>query len=179
MIGGWVVAASLQPPGYSAVRDTISALAADGARDRWVMTAGLAVVGVCHVVTAIGLRPARRVGRVLLALGGAATILVAAFPQPEHGSSPAHTLAAGAAFIVLTCWPLAASRGSLFALRRPTGAAATVVSSALLIVFFVQLHGGHQIGLTERLLAGAQSLWPAVVTATASGGRSGRRRTGR
>ncbi|HEY3751971.1 MAG TPA: hypothetical protein VGL80_22540 [Pseudonocardiaceae bacterium] len=34
MIGGWVLAASLQPPGYSAVRDTISALAAEGAR--WV-----------------------------------------------------------------------------------------------------------------------------------------------
>lgn len=103
-------------------------------------------------------------GRILLAVGGVATILVAAFPQPEHGSSPEHTLAAGAAFIALTCWPLAASRGSPFVLRPPTGAAATVVFAVLLAVFFVQLHGGNQIGLTERLLAGARSLWPATVT---------------
>ena len=55
LIGGWTLAASLQPAGYSAVRDTIRALAGLGARDRWVMTAGLVGLGVCHVVTSLAL----------------------------------------------------------------------------------------------------------------------------
>jgi hypothetical membrane protein len=170
MIGGWTLAAALQPPGYSALRQTISALAAHGAHDRWVMTLALAVVGVCHLVTASGLRPARTPGRILLAVGGAATIAVAAFPEPQHGSALGHTLAAGAGFIALTCWPLAAhtSGGSTLVLRLPTAATATVVSAVLLIVFFVSLRGGNQVGLTERLLAGAQSLWPAIVTVRAA-----------
>ncbi len=165
MIGGWLVAASLQPPGYSAIRQTISALAAEGAHDRWVMTAGLAVVGVCHVVTASGLRSARAVGRVLLALGGVATIVVAGMPQPVHGSSPGHTVAAGVAFAALSCWPLAAhtSDGSIGALRLPTAAAATAVSIVLLVAFLVELQGGARLGLAERVLAGAQSFWPAAV----------------
>jgi hypothetical protein len=49
-------------------------------------------------------------------------------------------------------------------LRLPVLLAVTVVLVALLVVFYVELHGGRQIGLAERLLAGAQSLWPAVVT---------------
>ena len=63
LIGGWTLAATRQPAGYDPVRDTISALAARHAADPWIMTAGLAVLGACHVVTAAGLtdvgRPAR------------------------------------------------------------------------------------------------------------------------
>ena len=59
LVGGWTLADALQPPGYDPVRDTISALAALGATDRWVMTSALAGLGACHVVTALGLRPAR------------------------------------------------------------------------------------------------------------------------
>jgi hypothetical membrane protein len=166
MIGGWSVAAARQPPGYSPARQTISALAAHGAHDRWVMTAGLAVVGVCHLMTASGLRSAHAAGRALLALGGAATIAVAALPQPLLSSSPGHTLAAGVAFVALSLWPVAAhtSRGSSTVLRLPASATATVVSVALLVVFFLELHGGHQVGTAERLLASGQSLWPIVVT---------------
>ena len=47
-----------QPPGYSPMRDTISALAALGARDRWLMTSALAGLGTSHIITALGLRPA-------------------------------------------------------------------------------------------------------------------------
>jgi hypothetical membrane protein len=165
MIGGWLVAAGRQRSGYSAIRDTISALAAYGAHDRWVMTAGLAVVGSCHIVTAAGLRIARPVGRVLLAAGGMATILVAAMPEPVQGSSLGHTVAAGTAFVALSIWPLAArtSPGSAGAVNSRASIAATVGFGILLVVFYLELHGGRQIGLTERLLAGAQSLWPAAV----------------
>ena len=45
LIGGWTLAATRQPEAYDATRDTISALAAVGAEDRWVMTTGFLVLG--------------------------------------------------------------------------------------------------------------------------------------
>src|SRR3712207_703029 len=105
LIGGWTVAARRQPDGYDGTVETISALAAHGAADRWVMTAALLVVGACHVVTASGLSAAAVAGRVVLGLGGVATMLVAAFPLPESGPAPAHAAAAGTALVALAVWP--------------------------------------------------------------------------
>ena len=47
LIGGWTVAAGLQPR-FDPVADTVSALAAIGATDRWVMTLVFLLVGVCY-----------------------------------------------------------------------------------------------------------------------------------
>lgn len=110
LIGGWELAAVQQPGGFDPVRETISALAAHGATDRWIMTAGLAGVGVCHVITALGLRPAAPAGRLLLAAGGVATILVATWPQPATGDSTGHLAAASIAFPALSLWPALARR---------------------------------------------------------------------
>ncbi|MGH3996894.1 MAG: DUF998 domain-containing protein, partial [Pseudonocardiaceae bacterium] len=92
LIGGWQLAAARQTGGFDPVSQTISALAALGATDRWIMTTALAGVGVCHVITAVGLRPAAVPGRLLFATGGAATALLAAFPQPVTGDSTAHVV---------------------------------------------------------------------------------------
>lgn len=167
LIGGWTIAADRQRDGYNAISQTISALAAHGAHDRAVMTTGLAALGGCYLITAAGLRPARRAGRIALALGGAATLAVAAFPQPRGGSSGAHTTSAAIAFFALTAWPaLAARRGAGSALAPRTSYAASSILLGLLVWFGAALDGDH-VGLAERFLAGAQSLWPlAVVLAT-------------
>lgn len=81
LIGGWTVAAGLQPR-FDPVADTISALAAVGMTDRWVMTLTFLLVGVCFVVTALALRPAQTSGRMILMAAAVAGILVAA--NPEH-----------------------------------------------------------------------------------------------
>jgi hypothetical membrane protein len=162
------LAQSRQPPGYNPVRDTISALAAHGATDRWVMTTALAGVGVCHVITALGLRPATPVGRTILAVGGGATILLAlAFPQPAHGNSEAHTVAATVAFAALGAWPGFAPRGRPAPplLTRAVSTAASVVMLGLVAWFAIELHGGQR-GLAERAAAGAQALWPLAVVVT-------------
>ena len=101
LIGGFSVATALQPPSYDPVRDTISELAGQGATDSWVMTSALAGVGLCFLLTAIGLRSARPVGRALLAAGGVAVLLIAVFRQPHRGYSLPHELAVVAAGI--TC----------------------------------------------------------------------------
>jgi hypothetical membrane protein len=171
LIGGWTVAARLQPPDYDATRDTISALAGIAATDRWVMTLGIAGLGLCHLVTAAGLRPVARPGRLVLAIGGAATLCVAALPLPRAGPSSWHGIAALIGFVSLALWPACAalSRRSEttgpLVLRRGTGLAATVVLLSLVIWFGLSLRAAHLVGLSERIAAGAESLWPLLVVA--------------
>lgn len=181
MIGGWTLAAALQD-GFDPVRETISALAATDATQPWVMTAGLAATGVAHVLTAVGLRPVPVPARVLHAVGGLATLAVAALPVDV--ASHAHGVAAGIGFGALALWPALAWRRARPAVLSPAvpraavppsavlgpaaGVGAAVVLTGLLVLFVVELQGltpdgGAATGLTERLVAGAQALWPLVV----------------
>lgn len=172
LIGGWTVAAELQPGGFDSASDTISALAALDARDRWVMTVALAGLGVCHVSTALALRPLGGPGRLLLGAGGVATVLVAAFPLPgDDGGSVPHTIAAAAAFASLSAWPALAwrrrdgrgdTRGPAPA-RPVVAAGAAAVLLGLLGWFGAELAlDDGRVGLAERVTAGAQALWPLV-----------------
>jgi hypothetical protein len=160
LIGGWQLAAARQAGGFDPVRETISALAAHGATDRWIMTTALAGVGVCHAITAAGLRPAAIAGRLLLATGGAATVLLAAFPQPVRGDSAAHVAAAAIVLPAMSLWPaLAARRGVT------PGPVVWLVAAAGLLGLLgwfgsEYFDDGPRIGLSERALTGAQALWP-------------------
>ncbi len=157
LIGGWSWAAYRQPPGYNPIKDTISALAARGATDRWIMTASLAVLGMCHLATAAGLTDAGVRGRLFLAAGGAATVAVAVFAQPCAGHVPAATVG----FVALALWP-AASRAP----GRGVRILASLVLVGLLGWLAVALEVGDLIGLSERVLAGAEACWPLVVALT-------------
>lgn len=154
LIGGWSVAASRQSSGYDQVRDTISALAARGATDRWIMTAALAVLGLCHIATAGGLTEIGVAARAVLALGGAATVSVAALPQPNAGHVPAAALG----FLALALWA---------ALSEVPGPRVRVAMAVLLLLLLgwlvVELHGGNLVGLSERMLAGAEALCPLAI----------------
>jgi uncharacterized protein DUF998 len=170
LVGGWAVAAGLQPRSVNAVASTISALAADGAADRWVMTLVLLVVGVCDVVTGLALRPAAVPGRLILIAGGIAGVLVAATPEPARGGSMAHAFWATIGFIALTVWPLGGlRRGSSVpaGLRPAVSAVAAGVLFGLLVWFAAELMArGGQIGLAERVLTEAQAVWPLAVVLT-------------
>ncbi len=163
LIGGWAIAGHLQPAGYSLTRQTISSLAAHGARERWVMTAGLVLLGLCHLITAAGLRPAHPVGRATLATGGLATLAVAAFPQPRSGTAVTHITAATIGFLALAVWPVLAARGVRDRLLTVSvSATASAALIGLLTCLTVALHTGY-LGLAERCLTGAQALWPLAV----------------
>ena len=159
LIGGWTLAASLQPAGFDQVSGTISDLAGLAATDRWLMTAALVGVGASHVTTALGLHPADRLGRAALALAGVATIAVAAVPVTGSDTPTAHTIAAGTSFLALTVFPTLAARSARNtpALLRP---AAGVLATATLAIglgwFAIELStGGPRVGLSERVSAGA------------------------
>ena len=150
----WTVAAHRQPAGYSATRQTISALAAHGATDRWVMTLGLYLLGAAHLTTAIVLTEVGFPPRLTLAVGGLAIIAVASLPQPDGG----HLEAAAVGFVTLAVWSLGARTLPLI-----VRIGASALLAALLIWFAVQLGGGQRLGLTERILVAAEALWPLLV----------------
>jgi hypothetical membrane protein len=166
LIGGWAASAALQPGGYDPATQTISALAAYGAADRWVMTSALIGMGVCHLVTSIGLRVVPFGGRIGLACGGVATMLVGLFPEPNGGTSVGHLTSTGIGFTALALWPcLAAQRGQVVP-RILTPSFALTVTAAMLVGgawFLLELHDHGAAGAAERALTGAQSFWPLVV----------------
>ena len=165
LVGGWTLAAARRP-GFDPVSETISALAAHGAPHRWLMTTALVGVGAAHMLTALALRPAATAGRFVLALGGVATVLVAAFPLSAAGESRPHALAAAVSFGGLALWPaLAAPRAGPTppVLRRVVAVPVSVLLLGLLLWFTAELAmTGPLVGLTERVAAGAQALWPLV-----------------
>lgn len=162
LIGGWLLAESRQPAAFSPVTDTISALAATGTPERWIMTTGLVVLGTCHIATALGLPEARAAGRALLGVGGVATLAVAALPQPADG----HFVAATASFVALAVWPVAAHVPGRTAARL-----ATLGLGALNVWLAVELRRDMVVGLSERVVAGAEALWPLAVVALLAAAR--------
>ena len=172
LIGGWTLAAAIQPAPFDAVVRTISELAARDTPHRWLMTTALVGVGLSHLTTAYALTPVAAAGRLIHGLGGMATLFVAAFPLPGGGgSSAAHNAAATVAFISLALWPAFAGvrrhvAGQIVApvLAPWVSAAATSALLLTLAWFFAELlFGGPMVGLAERVAAGAQAAWPLVV----------------
>jgi len=179
LVGGFTVAASLQPS-FDPVSDTVSALAARGAPDRWVMTLTFLVVGVCYLVTALALRPARRAGRLILFTGAAAGMLVAANPETAGNAYPVqHILWSSIGLAGLTTWPAGAwRRGPAvpWALRPAVAATVVAVLLALVAWFGAELvTAAGQAGLAERIAGGAEALWPLAVVLSCC--RSSRYRT--
>jgi hypothetical protein len=171
MAGGWTLAAGLQPQPYDPVAGTVSALAAVGAADRWVMTLTFLVVGACDVVTGLALRPAGARGRLILMAGGVAGMLIAANPERPGISFPLpHMICAAVGGVALVAWPAGAWRRGPsvpWALRATVSAGAVAVLLPLLAWFGVELiTAGGQAGLAERIFGAAQALWPLVVVAS-------------
>jgi Protein of unknown function (DUF998) len=180
MVAGWTVGADLQRS-FDPVADTVSALAAPGAADRWVMTLTFVVVGACYFVTGLALRPARMPGRLLLMAAAVAGVLVAANPEHPGTSLPVpHMIWGAAGCAALVAWPAGAWRrgpSAPWGLRPAVSAGAVAVLLALLAWFAAELiTGGGQAGLAERIFGAGQALWPlAVVVSCRHAARTGSR----
>ena len=169
LVAGWTLAAASQPPTYDPTTETLSALAAEGATDRWVMTFAFVGVGLCYALTAFALCPPALPGRVVLGAGGAATVLVAAFPEPDGGASNHHGVAATIASSAVAVWPALAARRDprvSWVLRPVVSYTVALLLTGLLGWFVIELRGGTMAGLAERLAALAEALWLMVVAVT-------------
>ena len=171
MVAGWTVAAGLQPRPVNAVAEPVSALAAVGAVDRWVMSLTFVLVGACVFVTGLALRPAGVPGRLMLMAGAVAGMLVAANPEHPGTSFPVpHMICAAAGCAGVVAWPAGAWRRGPsvpWALRPAVSAAAVAVLLALVAWFGAELiSGGGLAGLAERIFGAGQALWPLAVIAS-------------
>lgn len=169
LVGGWTIAAHLQGPAYDPVTQTISVLAAYGAAGSWVMTGAFLALGVCHLLTAWGLRPAAPAGRVALAGGGVAALVVALVPAPSSGGSLHHGAVVAVGFGLLALWPvLAAERGGAtpWGLRFTPSVVVTALMGLGAAWFLIELNRQGSVGIAERLVTCVQSVWPLVVVAS-------------
>jgi Protein of unknown function (DUF998) len=166
LLAGCTVATTLQPSSFNWLASTVSALTVRQAADPWVMTATFAVTGACEMATALALRPAAMPGRLILAAGGGASVLLAA--NPEHvGGSPTHGLWAAVTFLALIAWPAGAWRRGPsvpWGLRPAVSAVAVGTLLALLAWFLTELiTKGGMTGLAERVMGAAEVGWPLAV----------------
>lgn len=133
------------------------------------MTGALVAVGVCHLLTAWGLRPAAFAGRVALAAGGVSALVVALFPAPSSGGSLRHGSVAAVGFTLLAVWPvLSAVRhpAAPWALRPAAAFGVTALMGVSATWFLIELHVHGSVGVAERVVTSVQSLWPFVVVAS-------------
>ncbi|WP_320781115.1 DUF998 domain-containing protein [Streptomyces sp. CRN 30] len=177
LIAGWTLAALPEGPAYDPLTQTISVLGAYGTPGYWVMTGAFLALGVCHLLTAWGLRTVPTAGRLALGGGGLAAFLVVLLPAPASGGSLSHGTAAAIGFTLLTAWPLLVARPGAasgtgagarptpvpWALRPVPAIAVSVAMTAGGIWFMVAMQRGGAAGLAERLVTTAQSAWPLVV----------------
>jgi hypothetical protein len=160
--GAWIVG-SVTSPGYSAVDDPISRLAAVGADTRPLMTAGFIGFGLGLPLYAVALR--RTVDGpawIAAAATGLATLAVAALPLDHSPRLDGwHGVAAGFGYVTLAATPLLAVRP----LRRRghgrlarLGVAAAGVSGVSLVLASTRLPSGafQRLGLT------AADVWVAT-----------------
>ncbi|MEO6790094.1 MAG: DUF998 domain-containing protein [Ornithinibacter sp.] len=165
LVGGWTWAAAMQTGGFDARAESISALAATATPHRWVMETALVLTGLAHLVTAGALAPARARGRIVLAAGGLATLLVAAIPLPSRsGSSLGHTAVATTSFVLLALWPWFAARagGPPVLAPRVARTAAVVMTAAVVSLGLGTTLGWSSFGLHERAVALLTVVWPLV-----------------
>jgi hypothetical protein len=166
LIGGWTAAADLQPVPFNALSRSISALAAQGMPYRWLITIVLLSVGACHVVTGLALRSAAEAGRIMLIFAGVSGMLIAANPQHISSGSPVHEIFSFTGVVLMTLWPVAGmrlDRGAPPALRPQAAWGYGLFTLGLLLWFTVELFGGAELGLAERVVTADQSLWPLIV----------------
>jgi hypothetical membrane protein len=178
----WVTA-SLRQPGEPFTAVQISGLAAENARDPWIMITGFVLLGCCAVAFGAALRRAlggrRRagLGPAAIQAAGVLTIVVGLLRRdhvlltagPESWHNHAHDVVSAVAYVLLIAGPLLLARR----LRREPGwsalaaplAAAAVASAALLVAFYSAPHSSWD-GLLQRI---AVSLPLAAIAAV--GGR--------
>ncbi|MET4926921.1 DUF998 domain-containing protein [Streptomyces sp. PSRA5] len=167
LVGASAIAQVLQGPAYNPAVETLSILASYGARGYWLMTGILLVLGACYMATAHGLREAALPGRLALAGGGLAAMILTLVPAPLSGGQLAHGAVAATGFVLLAVWPALATnrrrRPVPWGLRFKVSVVASTLMCLCAVWFVFELRSGQSPGVAERVVTFVQAVWPLVV----------------
>lgn len=185
-VSAWAVGGA-RTPSYSPVNDAISRIAASGAPERGLMTAGFVVYGASVLVGSIAVRrsPLSRAWP-LVAANALATWAVAALPlDVSDGMDLAHGVAATAGYVSLAAVPALAA-GPLIGMGRSAAGRASVLAAGAIGVCLALTVVTEANGLAQRTGLGIGDVWLvaaglALATGRVSGptgptGRAGRGR---
>jgi hypothetical membrane protein len=158
-VSAWAILGA-RTAGYSPIDDAISRLAAEGAPDRALMSAGMLAFAGGVTAYAVGARSLLGTGAAI-ALGttALATAGVAAFPlDASYGDAP-HALAAAVAYVALAAAPIAGASAPLLA-DRPGATAASRLAGGVIaaaLAMSVLAPSGH--GLFQRVGLTVGDVW--------------------
>lgn len=157
-------------PEYDPVKQTISELAAGDAPTQFWVELIFCGTGVGFLLTSVFTPAIAWGGRALLFIGGLAFFGVALYPLETMAaySSAGHRISAMVGFISLAAWPLLGMRRDkkFPAVLRPWGSIAATALMAICCFWFLAVWSTPElgyVGVTERLAAGVEALWPLVV----------------
>ena len=171
LIGGWTVAAVLQPAGYRHRHPTISDLAAAGARYPAVMTVAFLLTGCALISIARSLRWLAPGARRVVMVGGAAVVVVGLVPVTTLAL--AHSVAAAVAFIAMAIWPaLSLRKGGARPFPVAWVATATVGWTVLLLIVLLAPEMSY-VGVFERVLAGTEIVVVSIAAWRGNATKSG------
>ena len=153
----WIVGGLLRE-GYDPINDAISELAALGTSRRWLVTSGMVSFGLGALAFSPELRGAARAS---LAVAGAASLGVAAFPCTEgcpgwgEFTDNGHAVAAGIHYVAFASTPLLASRS-------PVSRTAALIAA---VALGSHVAGLGPNGLMQRIGLSTLDLWLAATAA--------------
>ncbi|MDH6409959.1 putative membrane protein [Aurantimicrobium minutum] len=164
---GWSLSAALWP-GYDPVVQTISELASPESPVRYLQSSFFILGALIDIVVALRFTVIAKPARVLIFLGGLATIGLTIFPTPLVGVSEPHRVFATISFVIFSIWPVF---GMQFGREWPpiVRPLASIVGTLILgaIAFgFLAIWTNPAIqtaGFWERAVTTSQAIYPALV----------------
>lgn len=164
---GWSLSAALWP-GYDPVVQTISELASPESPVRYLQSSFFILGALIDIVVALKFTVIAKPARVLIVLGGLATVGLTVFPTPLVGVSEPHRVFATISFVIFSIWPVFGMRfGSEWPpiVRPYASIAATLVLGAIAIGFLAIWSNPdiHTAGFWERVVTTSQAIYPALV----------------
>ncbi|MDH6532408.1 putative membrane protein [Aurantimicrobium minutum] len=164
---GWSLSAALWP-GYDPIAQTISELASPESPVRYLQSSFFILGALIDIVVALRFTVIALPARVLIFLGGLATIGLTIYPTPLVGVSEPHRVFATISFVIFSVWPVFGMRFSREwpPIVRPL---ASIVSTLILGAIAIGFLGVwtnpdiHTAGLWERVVTTSQAVYPALV----------------
>ena len=164
---GWSLSAALWP-GYDPIVQTISELASPESPVRYLQSSFFILGALIDIIVALRFTVIARPARVLIFLGGLATIGLTIFPTPLVGVSEPHRVFATISFVIFSVWPVFGMRFTREwpPIVRPLASIiGTLILGAIAFGFLAIWTNPeiHTAGLWERFVTTSQAVYPALV----------------